>query len=359
MKTVASLLALVASATAHGVIVSPPHRTPGTAYEAACGSTIYNNQASDQAGPVQLLMQSSSSITDAATCDLWLCKGYQFDDNTANVQSYTLGETVPWTVDIRAPHTGYANVSIVDTKTNSIIGSALKSWDVYASTSTGVRADETTFDITIPSDLEGCTTAGDCVIQWFWYSPPGVDQTYEGCVDFVISGSTAAPGTTTSTAAAEPTTTAAGEPVETTTSTALPVEPTTTVVAVPTTTVVAEPVEPTTTAVEVPTTTSIAAPVEPTTTTVATTTSAVTTTAVPTTLITRTRSATSTRVAPIPTTIRTTTSTAAPAATTTAKTPQSINACLDAVNACIREAQSTSGGAVDFTSCEEQRAACY
>ena len=78
----------------------------------------------------------------------------------------------------RSP-SGNANVSIVDTTSNTVIGDALISWDVYASTATGVTADQTNFDITIPEDLGGkCTTAGDCVIQWFWDAPE-IDQTYE------------------------------------------------------------------------------------------------------------------------------------------------------------------------------------
>ena len=128
-------------------------------------------------------------------CTDVLCS-YQFADNQANVQTYTLGQTIPMVVEIRAPHTyvylslascplanlypsGNANVSIVDTTSNTVIGDALISWDVYASTATGVTADQTNFDITIPEDLGGkCTTAGDCVIQWFWDAPE-IDQTYE------------------------------------------------------------------------------------------------------------------------------------------------------------------------------------
>lgn len=127
---------------------------------AVCGQTIYNNQASDNAGPVQLLLQSASSIVDIEACNLWLCKGYQFADNTAQVQTYSLGQIIPMEFKIVAPHTGYANVSIVDTKTNTVKGSFLKSWSVYASTATGVTADETDFSVTIPTDLIGCTTAG-------------------------------------------------------------------------------------------------------------------------------------------------------------------------------------------------------
>jgi predicted carbohydrate-binding protein with CBM5 and CBM33 domain len=164
MKTFAALAlsfsSLMATVSAHGYIVSPPRRAPGAEMSAVCGSTIYNNQASDNAGPIQLLMQSASSIVDIDACNLWLCKGYQFADNTDQVQSYTLGQTIDMEVKIAAPHTGYANVSIVDTKTNTIKGSELKSWDVYASTATGVTADETNFSITIPTDLTGCTTAG-------------------------------------------------------------------------------------------------------------------------------------------------------------------------------------------------------
>ncbi|KAH0612319.1 uncharacterized protein H6S33_010371 [Morchella sextelata] len=386
MKTFAALAlsfsSLMATVSAHGYIVSPPRRAPGAEMSAVCGSTIYNNQASDNAGPIQLLMQSASSIVDIDACNLWLCKGYQFADNTDQVQSYTLGQTIDMEVKIAAPHTGYANVSIVDTKTNTIKGSELKSWDVYASTATGVTADETNFSITIPTDLTGCTTAGECVIQWFWYAPPSVDQTYEGCVDFVISDGTAATTSAAATTTAAATTSAAtvettSAAVETTSAavetTSAAVETTSAAVEVPTTS--AAPVETTSTAVEVPTTS--AAPVESTSATtkapaettstavIATSSTAVvvptTSVAVPTTLVTKTRSKTSTHV-PV---TKTSTSSSAPAATTSAaastgcsKTSVEYNKCLDAANVCIRNAQSSTGGAVDFSACVAQRAAC-
>ena len=314
-----ALAGLLYSVSAHGFIVSPSPRTPGEAYQAACGNTLYNNQKSDPAGPIELLMQSASSITDAAKCHLWLCKGYQFDDNTANVHTYSLGETIPMKVEIRAPHTGHANVSIVNTKKNTVIGTALKSWESYASTATGVTADETSFDITMPTELEGCETAGDCLIQWFWYAPPGVDQTYEGCIDFVVrgSGNTPKPPATSSTTVTKPTTSA-----------------------VPTYT--AEPnagAAPATTEVPATTTTHPYAPLPP-----------------------SPHQCTPPRLpsSPPPSTLLTTTRepTIAPAAGAT-KGPQSINKCLDAVNECIRASQSQHGGAVDFSACEAQRAACY
>ncbi|RPA97689.1 hypothetical protein L873DRAFT_1828911 [Choiromyces venosus 120613-1] len=235
-----ALTTLLASASAHGVIVSPPRRAPGPAMKAVCGSTIYNNQAADAAGPVELLLQSASSIVDARACNLFLCKGYQFDDNVNNVQSFALGETVNMQVQIIAPHTGYANVSIVDTKSNTIKGSELISWDNYASTSTGVTADETNFSIVIPQDLAGCAPPAECVIQWFWFAPPGVQQTYEGCVDFVIGGGSSKPVSSTAAPVATTSVVATTAPVEAT----APAE--TTTLSLPTTTPTLPTAQPTT-----------------------------------------------------------------------------------------------------------------
>jgi predicted carbohydrate-binding protein with CBM5 and CBM33 domain len=183
----ASMISMV---NAHGFVTSPQARMPGSAMAAACGNQVQVNQESDNYGNIQGELQVASSQSDykAADCDIWLCKGYKFADNKDNVQSYTAGQKVPFTVDIRAPHTGVANVSVVDTSSNSVIGNPLISWDVYASTATGVTSDETSFSVTIPEDLGSqCATAGDCVLQWYWYAE-SIDQTYESCVDFTLGG---------------------------------------------------------------------------------------------------------------------------------------------------------------------------
>ncbi|KAL4936270.1 hypothetical protein BDV06DRAFT_95914 [Aspergillus oleicola] len=194
MQKTSTLLAaagLVSLANAHGYITTPSPRMPGSAMSSACGQQVYNNQNSDRAGNVQgeLQVASSQSDYDADACHIWLCKGYQFDDNKDNVKSYTAGETVDFVIDIVAPHTGVANVSIVDTASNSVIGSPLKSWSEYASTATGVTEDETNFSVTIPEGLGSqCSEAGACVIQWYWFAE-SIDQTYESCVDFTVGGS--------------------------------------------------------------------------------------------------------------------------------------------------------------------------
>ncbi|KAF4555737.1 Hypothetical protein D9617_2g057000 [Elsinoe fawcettii] len=190
MKTAATILAsagLIATVSAHGLLVTPTPRQPGgTAHKAACGQ-----QASyiDKNGNVQGILQVVRQQSDfkAADCNVWLCKGYQFADNTANVQKYSVGQVVPITFNIAAPHTGVANVSIVDTTTNTVIGSPLKSYSDFASNQHQSAADEKQFSITIP-DLGGkCATAGECVIQHFW-DARNIDQTYESCIDFTVGG---------------------------------------------------------------------------------------------------------------------------------------------------------------------------
>jgi hypothetical protein len=217
----AALVGLIPLVNAHGFVTSPTARMPGDAMASACGQQVKTNQESDNYGNIQGELQVANGQSDysAGECDIWLCKGYKFADNKDNVYSYTAGETVDFTVDIRAPHTGVANVSVVETSSNSVIGSPLISWSVYASTATGVTSNETDFSVTMPDDLGSkCSTAGDCVLQWYWYAE-SIDQTYESCVDFTLGGSGSSSGSSSSgsssSAAAEttaaPSTSAAAE----------------------------------------------------------------------------------------------------------------------------------------------------
>ncbi|KAF7168479.1 hypothetical protein CNMCM5623_001510 [Aspergillus felis] len=189
--TLVALAGLVSMVQGHGFVTSPKARMPGAAMKAACGNQVEINQQSDNYGNIQGELQVAKSQSDynAGECDIWLCKGYKFADNKDNVYSYTAGQTVDFVVDIRAPHTGVANVSVVDTATNTVIGNTLKSWSEYASTATGVTKDETNFSVTIPDNLGSkCSEAGACVLQWYWYAQ-SIDQTYESCIDFTVGGS--------------------------------------------------------------------------------------------------------------------------------------------------------------------------
>jgi hypothetical protein len=166
MYSTAVLASLVAVVAGHGFVNDPPARRPGDAYRAACGEQPFNQQSADINGNVQGIQQVVGSDLSAGDCNLWLCKGFQFDDNTDNVQEFALGQEIPFDVTIAAPHTGFANVSVVSTADNAVIGAPLIEFDNYASNS-GVDANNSAFSITLPEDLGGaCATAGECVLQF-------------------------------------------------------------------------------------------------------------------------------------------------------------------------------------------------
>jgi len=164
------------------------------------------------------MLQVANSQTDynAAACKIWMCKGYKYADNTANVQKYTAGQTVPITVDIRAPHTGVANVSIVATANNKMISSELISWTNYASNAATIPEGQKQFNIVMPSNLgTQCNTPGACIIQWFW-DAADINQTYESCIDFTLSGGSGAnTKVATTVAATTPAKTTAVQPTST------------------------------------------------------------------------------------------------------------------------------------------------
>lgn len=169
MKTFTTFATLVVTAAAHGIMVnSPPARVAGDDFKAACGQQVYNSVQGDQYGNVQQLEQIGTLQKDfnATACDLSLCKGLQLADNpSANVQRFTAGRVVVMKVDIRAPHMGVANVSVVDLRTNTVLGEPLMTWDVYASNAAGVPKNNTEFSITMPDVAADCGTAGDCALQ--------------------------------------------------------------------------------------------------------------------------------------------------------------------------------------------------
>ncbi|KAF2665368.1 hypothetical protein BT63DRAFT_463633 [Microthyrium microscopicum] len=184
-----AVLAVVPFVRGHGTVTDPPARAPGTAFKAACGEQVFNNQKGDNKGNVQGELQIAMNQKDynAAQCNLFMCKGFMFQDNMANVQTYTANQVVPIKVAITAPHTGTANVSIVDTKSNAVIGQPLISFNDYASNAHAIPANNTAFSITMPDVSSQCGTAGNCVVQWFW-NAQDAKQTYEACIDFTMGG---------------------------------------------------------------------------------------------------------------------------------------------------------------------------
>lgn len=218
-KQITAAALFAAGVSAHGRVTSPTPRPLGDAMKAACGDQVWNMQSSDNNGNIQTMAQigTSQSDFDATKCHLWQCRGYQFDDATADsIQSFTAGQKVPFVVDIAAPHTGVANVSVIDLSANSVIGDALISWDSYASTATGVQPGDENFSVTIPSDLPStCSTKGGCALQW-WWDARSIDQTYMSCVDFVVGGASGSSGSSSGSASSSAAPAASSAPATTT-----------------------------------------------------------------------------------------------------------------------------------------------
>ncbi|CAJ2506382.1 Uu.00g005120.m01.CDS01 [Anthostomella pinea] len=189
------LAALAATVSAHGYISSPYMRAPGNATTAACGQSIVAAIVADKTSHVEGLPElgaAAGSGYHAESCNLWLCRGVQFADNVAHVQKYTPGQSVNIQVALTIPHVGSANVSVVDTRTNEIVGEPLLSWpsgyaDEQAFYAGETPVNQTDFNVTIPTTLGSqCADAGACVLQWWWYGT-GAKQTYESCVDFTVA----------------------------------------------------------------------------------------------------------------------------------------------------------------------------
>ncbi|KAK2043904.1 hypothetical protein LZ31DRAFT_467368 [Colletotrichum somersetense] len=174
---------LAAMVSAHGNIVSPPARAAGAAMAAACGQASVKAVTADPTIPLEDL------VNPPATCQVNLCRGAKFEDNKANVQTFTPGQVVNMKAEIPIPHEGPMNVSIVDTATNTVIGEPLIVFDSYADENLAqLPANNTDFNITMPTNLKQgqCVTEGACVVQWFWFGT-NAQQTYESCVDFVMA----------------------------------------------------------------------------------------------------------------------------------------------------------------------------
>ncbi|KAL4876877.1 hypothetical protein BJY04DRAFT_222551 [Aspergillus karnatakaensis] len=184
-----AILALAPVVHGHAVVAEPLPRKTGPAHEAACGAAVVDvlenvafrhrrpNRKRHGEGRRRLQLQRVS------------VPRVQFEDNTDNVLEVSVGEVLYFHVDLIAGHhPGYAIVSIVDTATNSIIGDPLRPWDDWPNHLSGPPRDDIDYNVTIPDSLgTQCSSAGSCVIQWYWYAS-GNEQTYECCNDFYVVG---------------------------------------------------------------------------------------------------------------------------------------------------------------------------
>ena len=183
--------AMAALANAHGYFITPAGRQPGKAFQDACGMQAYYNMEGDINGNIQGLEQITQNQPDynPKECHLWKCKGMKYADNTGNVKKYTAGQNVDMYFHIQAPHSGYANVSIIGLADNDIVYPDLKKWNQYALTSIPLKNSWEHFSVKMPTTLGSkCAKAGECAIQMHW-NAPSINQTYQSCIDFTLSGS--------------------------------------------------------------------------------------------------------------------------------------------------------------------------
>jgi hypothetical protein len=99
-----SLLPLVFS---HGLITKPTPRGPGDASLAACGSSVTKNIKADLTSHVEDLpeLAAKDAKFDKEKCNLWLCRGLQFEDNKANVVALMPGQKLSLSVKVTIKHT--------------------------------------------------------------------------------------------------------------------------------------------------------------------------------------------------------------------------------------------------------------
>ncbi|TKW51750.1 hypothetical protein CTA1_1062, partial [Colletotrichum tanaceti] len=183
LPTQAILAVLATSVLGHGVVQRPAPRVSGPKQKELCGTAVTNQLQSDAASPIE----NALKVADADyKCNLFLCRGYQYEDNKDNVRAIIGGEILLFHIDLVAGHRpGHANISVVDLAKNTVIGEPLVTWDDWPTTNPDPRAD-TEFNVTFPDTLSStCNVGGKCAIQWFWYAETN-KQTYESCIDFYV-----------------------------------------------------------------------------------------------------------------------------------------------------------------------------
>jgi hypothetical protein len=133
----------------------------------ACGASVAALVTADNTSHIEGMPEAAAQIANfnSTACNLFLCKGLQFADNTANVQTFQPGQVVNMLASLPIPHEGPMNVSIINTKTNTAIGTPLIEFASYADESLAqLPANNTNFNVTIPNNLgTNCTVAGTCV----------------------------------------------------------------------------------------------------------------------------------------------------------------------------------------------------
>lgn len=164
-------LPLLAPVSAHGYVESPPTRHPGPASLAACGAAVTEDITRDNTSHVEGLPELAAAdpgYAGSGACNLWLCRGLQFDDNQGGSQAWRAGQEVNFRVKLTIPHDGSANVSVVRAADDAVLGEPLVVWPEGYANETLYYARElplnnTDFNVTLPDVSAECGVPGACV----------------------------------------------------------------------------------------------------------------------------------------------------------------------------------------------------
>ncbi|KAL4145394.1 hypothetical protein PRNP1_013065 [Phytophthora ramorum] len=207
LALVAIAAALFTTADAHGQMLVPDYRQISAKFRKDSGALSQAGDQELQYAPVENLSgRSQKDFPEAATFNLMNgCRGTVYEEGN-NVTTLAPGADFDVKWIIQAPHPGYMKLNIVKPSKDSAGKITYKTYKVIKTVDPFANnggEDGTT--ATMPSDVSGCDSAGDCALQFYWHSDIA-NQTYPTCADIIVSGSGAGTGTSTTTVTTAPTT---------------------------------------------------------------------------------------------------------------------------------------------------------
>ncbi|GMF51104.1 unnamed protein product [Phytophthora fragariaefolia] len=194
---------LASTVDAHGQMLVPSYRPISAKYRQDCLFGLKGAGDDElQWAPIENLSQRGQADQPAAkTFNMYNgCRGLVYESSN-NVTALTAGKQFNVEYVIQAPHPGYMKLSIVKPSIDSDGKITYKS-DTQIGYFSDFATSAGTFTVsaTIPTNVTGCESAGDCALQFLWHSDIA-NQTYPTCADITISGSRSSTSTSKSTTA--------------------------------------------------------------------------------------------------------------------------------------------------------------
>ncbi|KAG6972827.1 hypothetical protein JG688_00003816 [Phytophthora aleatoria] len=198
LALVATAAVLFTTADAHGQMLVPDYRQISAKFRKDSGALSQAGDQELQYAPVENLSgRSQKDFPEAATFNLMNgCRGTVYEEGN-NVTTLKPGADFDVKWIIQAPHPGTMKLSIVKPSEDSTGKITYKNYKTILTVDPFAQnggEDGTT--ATMPTDVAGCDSAGDCALQFYWHSDIA-NQTYPTCADIIVSGSGAGTSTTT------------------------------------------------------------------------------------------------------------------------------------------------------------------